>query len=294
MGCFEGFDLTGFWQDSDYSRKAYVLPPPTDISIAAVEKKLGYKLPASYIELMQHQNGGLPKRAAFPTIEATSWAEDHVGLHGILGIGDSKTYSLCGELGSQFMIDEWGYPPIGVYFADCPSAGHDMICLDYRKCGRSGEPTVVHVDQELDYKVTFLADSFDEFIKGLVDEDSFDDPDVEDSGGFVWRPENITASIRRDDEYLKFGQYLHLEQSLPPGEPGWLDMKINIPEKWDVRKVSVVDGTVKLETASGSLFGVTQQNAGRLSFEVLDGGDDKADDVLQSIWIKHAGLAGSR
>jgi hypothetical protein len=52
-------------------------------------------------------------------------------------------------MGSQFHIDEWGYPPVGIYFADCPSAGHDMICLDYRACGTDGEPQVIHVDQDL-------------------------------------------------------------------------------------------------------------------------------------------------
>ena len=79
-----------------------------------------------------------------------------------------------GECGSQFWIAMWGYPPIGVYFADCPSAGHDMMCLDYRDCGLEGEPRVVHVDQESDYKVTFVADSFEAFICGLQGDDAFD------------------------------------------------------------------------------------------------------------------------
>jgi hypothetical protein len=171
---FDGFDLAGFWKDSDYSRKEYILQPPTDISIAAVEKRLGYKLPGAYIELMRDQNGGLPEKTAFPTTEPTSCAEDHVAIHGLLGIGDSKTYSLCGELGGQFMMGEWGYPDIGVYFGDCPSAGHDMICLDYRQNGPSGEPQVVHVDQEFDYKITFLADTFEEFIKGLQSDGDFE------------------------------------------------------------------------------------------------------------------------
>jgi hypothetical protein len=62
------------------------------------------------------------------------------------------------------MIDEWGYPPIGVYFADCPSAGHDMLCLDYRECGADGEPQVVHVAQE-----------FASFIHGLEPDEAFDE-----------------------------------------------------------------------------------------------------------------------
>ena len=100
---------------------------------------------------------------------------------GIFGIGREKSCSLCGELGSQFMIDEWEYPAIGVAICDCPSAGHDMIFLDYRVCGPQGEPAVVHVDQENDYKITHLADSFEEFVRGLEHESLYDpDEDVED------------------------------------------------------------------------------------------------------------------
>jgi hypothetical protein len=72
------------------------------------------------------------------------------------------------------MMDEWGYPDIGIYFGSCPSAGHDMICLDYRSCGVEGEPKIVHVDQESDYKITFLANSFGEFVLGLVPDSEFD------------------------------------------------------------------------------------------------------------------------
>ena len=290
MGHFKRLDLAGYWKDSDYSRKEYVLPPPTDISIAATEKSLGYKLPKSYIELMRHQNGGLPNKTAFPTSEPTSWANDHVAIDGILGIGDSKTYSLCGSLGSQFKIDEWGYPEIGVYFGTCPSAGHDMICLDYRKCGRSGEPRVVHVDQESDYKITFLAENFENFVKGLVDEQQFSDSDDEGSVAFVWRTEAITASIRRDDEFLKTGQYLYLEQDLSADEAGWLNMKIDMPEHWQVKAVLVGDGLVRLETESSGSFGLTRENVGNLSYEILDGGDDKSECDLQSIWMRHAAI----
>jgi hypothetical protein len=104
----------------------------------------------------------------------TSWAEDHVAIAGIFSIGSRKRYSLCGQLGSRFWNEEWGYPQLGIYFADCPSAGHDMLCLDYRDCGPDGEPKVVHVDQEADYKVTFVAESFEAFIRGLEDDEAFE------------------------------------------------------------------------------------------------------------------------
>lgn len=178
---FEDFDLTNFWDDNWYALKEYVSVPPSDELIASVEEELGYKLPAAYIWLMKQHNGGIPVNTCYPCDEPTCWSEDHVAIAGIFGIGREKSCSLCGELGSQFMIDEWEYPAIGVAICDCPSAGHDMIFLDYRDCGPQGEPAVVHVDQENDYKITHLADSFEEFIRGLEHESLYDpDEDVED------------------------------------------------------------------------------------------------------------------
>ena len=75
---------------------------------------------------MKQHNGGIPFNTCFPTDSPTNWAEDHIAITGIYGIGREKDYSLCGEIGSQFMIDEWGYPEIGVAICDCPSAGHDI------------------------------------------------------------------------------------------------------------------------------------------------------------------------
>ncbi len=172
---FEGFDFTEFWDDSEYALTEYVSDPPSDELISEIEQELGYKLPESYIWLMKRHNGGMPKNTCYPTDEPTSWAEDHVAITGIFGIGRDKECSLCGSFGSKFMIDEWEYPDIGVAICDCPSAGHDMIFLDYTKCGRDGEPSVVHVDQEDDYKITHLADSFEEFIRGLEPEWMYDD-----------------------------------------------------------------------------------------------------------------------
>ena len=174
LNFFKDFDFKGFWSECSYSARDYIGVIPDDEMIDSIEKELGYKLPGSYIQLMKLQNGGLANKSVFPTNEANSWADDHVAITGIMGIGRERIHSLCGEQGSQFMIDEWGYPAIGVYFADCPSAGHDMVLFDYSNCGKDGEPEIVHVDQENDYKKTFLAKDFETFVRNLKAEEEFD------------------------------------------------------------------------------------------------------------------------
>lgn len=168
---FEGFDFSSFWINDKYSREVYIGAEVTGEMIQEVEATLGYKLPQSYIELIKHQNGGTPKNTSYRTNEATSWAEDHVAITGIYGIDKNKQYSI---LESKFWIEEWEYPAIGIYICDCPSAGHDMICLDYSNCDPDGEPVVVHIDQEFDYKKTFLAQDFETFIRGLESDENFE------------------------------------------------------------------------------------------------------------------------
>jgi hypothetical protein len=167
------FDPHQFWEQSQYARH-YFGGPVTDDVVELVEHQLGYKLPKAYIELMKVQNGGFTRKRNFSTKEdSLSWAEDHIAITGIFSIGSDAPMSLCGKHGSQFWIDEWNYPPIGVYFADCPSAGYDMVCLDYRSCGPIGEPQVVHVAWEFDNRILVLAEDFQSFICGLKDDDAF-------------------------------------------------------------------------------------------------------------------------
>ena len=175
MGHFEGFDVAGFWDDSAYALREYVEEaPPSRELIASLEKELGgYRLPDSYVALMNAHNGGVPTRVCFPVAE-TDWAESYLEICGIRGIGRARSQSLGGEFGSLFWIEMWGYPDIGVYFADTPSAGHDMLALDYRACGKHGEPSVVHVDQEHDFAITWVAENFEAFVTGLVDESVYD------------------------------------------------------------------------------------------------------------------------
>lgn len=172
---FSNFDFDSFWDEDDYSLKTYTGSSLTEEDVKRAEKELGYKLPESYIELLKNKNGGIPVNTCFPTDVETSWSEDHIAITAILGINDHEE-SILGELGTKFMIDEWGYPEIGIIICDCPSAGHDSVMLDYRQCGRDGEPQVVHVDVETDDEpvVTLLAKDFETFIRGLINDEEFE------------------------------------------------------------------------------------------------------------------------
>jgi hypothetical protein len=174
QGAPSGLDPEMFWDDNEYAMEAYVDASPSAALVALVEAELGYRLPASYVTLMRSHNGGIPHKTCCPAPSRTTWAEDHVAVHGIMGIGRDRRYSLAGEAGSRFWIAEWGYPAIGVYFATCPSAGHDMIAFDYRDSGPDGEPRVVHVDQEWDYRITVLAPTFVSFMQALRPDSDYD------------------------------------------------------------------------------------------------------------------------
>lgn len=170
-GIFDDLDMKSFWVSAEWAREDYVSEAPSEETIAEVERVLGCRLPDSYVALARHQNGGIPARTNHRAAGPTTWAEDHVAITGIFSIGHDKMNSLCGESGSGFWIEEWGYPPIGVYFADTPSAGHDMLCLDYRDSGPVGEPRVVHVDQDANFTITSVAESFEAFIRGLEEDE---------------------------------------------------------------------------------------------------------------------------
>lgn len=162
MSNLKDFNWTGFWNDVDYAFESYIGKPVTDEDIKAAEANLGYTLPVAYIELLKNHNGGVVKKNCFINDD-----DDCVYITGIYGIDSGKKYSLLGEMGNEFWISKVKYPPIGVVVADTISGGHDMIFLDYRDCGPSGEPKVVRVDQEGDYSITLLADNFGDFIKNL-------------------------------------------------------------------------------------------------------------------------------
>lgn len=163
---FDHVDFNDFWDDDEYALENYVSPPPTDELIREVEDELGYQLPASYIAFMKRHNSGMPKKTCCPVKNSFP-----VIIEGFYGIGRDKANTLCGEMGTAFWLEEWEYPAIGVVICDTISGGHDMVFLDYTECGRDGEPCVVNVDQEANYRRKRLAGNFEEFIEKLSTEE---------------------------------------------------------------------------------------------------------------------------
>ncbi len=157
------FDFSNFWDDSEYALEEYVSDPPTDEMVASVQEELVFKLPAFYVDMMRLHNGGIPINNRYPNSETG----ESITISGILGIGREKNKSLCGASGSRFMIENGGYPEVGVVICDCPSE-NEVIMLDYREFGNDGEPEVIHVDRDNKYKITRLADNFETFIRGLT------------------------------------------------------------------------------------------------------------------------------
>ncbi|MCY9419403.1 SMI1/KNR4 family protein, partial [Bacillus inaquosorum] len=102
------------------------------------------------------QNGGLINFNAFPTDQETSWADDHIEVDHIRGIGRD-----LGILESEYLIKEWGLPQRLLLIQ---GDGHNWVALDYRLTNEN--PPVHYFDLELnnDFKI---ADSFDEFLSKL-------------------------------------------------------------------------------------------------------------------------------
>ncbi len=170
----------------------------------------------------------------------------------------------CDSGGSEFCLSIYGDDAGKVYYWDW-----------YR------EPHPVQTHYPWIYLV---ADSLEQFLDGFRELTAEERGPV-DENEFVWRTDWMTAEIRRDDEFLDIGQYLHLMQHLPPGETGWTGKKLNIPESWSVRSVEVADGSVTIRTADGRFFRLTRDNVGELGASLLNA---QEDEELERLWSKHA------
>lgn len=134
----------------------------TDEAVRAAEEQLGVVLPASLLRLLKARNGGFVSERwdAFP-VAGSSWSEHYACFDYLAGIRDADHHSSILE--TPYMVREWELPsPVVLLHGD----GHWWVALDYRGCGRTGEPSVVWIDDEAD--ALFLASDFGSFIVGLI------------------------------------------------------------------------------------------------------------------------------
>ncbi|MFC9243797.1 SMI1/KNR4 family protein [Streptomyces sp. NPDC057136] len=156
---------TVFWGVGDYG----VQPPLTDETVQEAERELGVSLPSTLLELLRVQNGGstAADRNVFPTSQPTSWSEDHIPFPDLMGIGRRERMSSL--LDTPYLVEEWELPsPIVLLSGD----GHCWVGLDYRACGRRGEPSVTLFDTELSSELA-LAGDFRSFVEGLTSGSAF-------------------------------------------------------------------------------------------------------------------------
>ncbi|CAI6278718.1 SMI1/KNR4 family protein [Bacillus subtilis] len=146
--------MSEIWENSEYD--PFRLKDISENEIKNVEKKLNLTLPDQYKKLIIQQNGGLINFNAFPTDQETSWADDHIEVDHIRGIGKD-----LGILESEYLSKEWGLPQRLLLIQ---GDGHNWVALDYRLTNEN--PPVHYFDLELnnDFKI---ADSFDEFLSKL-------------------------------------------------------------------------------------------------------------------------------
>jgi hypothetical protein len=160
MAAFEDRQRSLWDTGSDYG----VQPPLTDQAIVEAEGLLTVTLPGSLLDLLRIQNGGQvsDSRSAFPTSMPTSWSADHVPFDAVMGIGNRER--MLSILDSPYLVEEWDLSPATVLIS---GDGHFWIGLDYRVCGRHGEPSVTWFDAD-DKTELALAPDFRSFVQGLT------------------------------------------------------------------------------------------------------------------------------
>ena len=102
----------------------------------------------------------------------------------------------------------------------------------------------------------------------------------------LWKPEDITFEIKQSHELMGIGLILELNQSLDKSETGWKQSRIDIPESWGKAKLEMRQGTIII-TVDDQEYYLNATNMGKLSFEILNGGN-KADQQLLEIWTMYA------
>ncbi|MGZ3420782.1 MAG: SMI1/KNR4 family protein [Polyangiales bacterium] len=119
----------------------YLQPPLGDAELAAAEKELGVRLPASYVELLREQNGGHLRMTNHPSGHAPVSCISGIvpNYPSILGRDWDDVKEEMAEAGETKPKDIDGLIPF------CGD-GHYFYCFDYRAHG--AEQRVTYIDVE--------------------------------------------------------------------------------------------------------------------------------------------------
>jgi hypothetical protein len=126
----------------------------TKDGIVFIENKYNRKLPESYLNFLEIQNGGYINYNKFPKLE------HKINIDFISGIKGSKLDTLEQ---SDYYIKEWNLPKQILLFS---GEGHWWICFDYRNINENNEPKISYLDSEYGADQV-IAESFQDFIERL-------------------------------------------------------------------------------------------------------------------------------
>lgn len=146
-------DPITYWKSPAYAPT--VRSPLTPAVLADVEHEVGVRLPDALVELLREQNGG--------------YLRDGGLLRSAAGIKENEPWFRDAEILEREYWQQAGNLDLLIPIRD---GGHTDVCLDYRDCGPTGEPSVTFVDNECDSQ-RVLAGSFSDYLAAL--EFGFDD-----------------------------------------------------------------------------------------------------------------------
>lgn len=138
----------------------YRLEALTDEWIQNAEETFGVKLPDSYLQLLQEQNGGhITKNASYIGIP-TAYGDGFAVIEYIWGIGKENSI-----LSTNKLIKQFDLPEKLVLFS---GTGEDWYAFDYREVKEN--PPIIYLDDEMGLIVE-IAPNFETFLERLYVEE---------------------------------------------------------------------------------------------------------------------------
>ena len=153
MCYFTTADLNKLWKPDTSSS---ILPFPNEEELAALEVRMGVKLPASYVELASiSQNGGELRRNGVTLFDESGDVYRHVKVSNISAIGHrpgDKTIPkrMPGHDGFDLPKRFYGKENL-LIIGQNRDANSEFFLLNYMDCGSAGEPNVVFITRKPAY-----------------------------------------------------------------------------------------------------------------------------------------------